>query len=485
MRRVAAAADPDAPRRAVTLPAAWDDAAADALAALAPAPEAVAVSLPLAAEAWIRPIARHAQHLGLEAPLAERLHRLLLLRQGAPTAPVWQGKVDDPGFVLNLAAFHDSTGFDAPAFAEAAETATLALAIAAPGAARLRVGMAELAGLLAALGVGYDTPSAREIARALAAILRGRSEAASAMLARLLGAAVSTSPWPAPPSATVVPGLAATAQAARQAAGPSGLRHASLTAITIPGPAEALLGIETGGIAPAFSPLGPNGLSRTARAWLAASGISLDEALAGLLAGDNPFPSADAAAHVAMHDAVAPFLHAMPPRPAVLAAAAGQMPPTRRELPGRSSGYTQKATVGGHKLYLRTGDYSDGTLGEISVSLNKEGAAFRGLMDSFCAAISIGLQHGVPLAEFVEAFTLTRFGPAGVVEGDPAVTQASSLLDYVFRHLAASYLGRNDIPEPAAGEPPSETGLLPLDLPEASPAARRRHFKVISQHARS
>ncbi len=482
MRRAMAASDPDAPRQAVTLPASWDDGAADALAAFAP--EAGTVSLPVAAEAWIRPIARQAQHIGLEAPLAERLHRLLLLRQGAPTRSVWQGRADDPGFVLNLAAFHDNTGFDAPAFAEAVETATLAVAIAVPSATRLRVGMAELSGLLAALGIGYDTPSARDVARALAAILRGRSEAASALLARLLGTTAPASPWPAAPSATAVPGLAAAAQAARQAAGAGGLRHASLTAITIPGPAEALLGIETGGIAPAFSPLGPTGLSRTARASLVAGGISLEQALAGLLAGDNPFPRADPAAHAAMHDAVAPFLHAMPLRPAVLVPPARQTTPARRELPGRRSGYTQKASVGGHKLYLRTGDYADGTLGEISLALHKEGAAFRGLMDSFCAAVSIGLQHGVPLAGFVEAFTLTRFGHAGAVEGDPAVTQASSLLDYVFRHLAANYLGRNDIPEPAPEEPPSETGLLPLDFPEASAAARRRRFKVISQQGR-
>jgi ribonucleoside-diphosphate reductase alpha chain len=144
--------------------------------------------------------------------------------------------------------------------------------------------------------------------------------------------------------------------------------------------------------------------------------------------------------------------------------------------------------VGGHRLFVRTGEYVDGSLGEVVVALHKESAAFRGLMDSFGHAVSLGLQHGVPLEEYVEAFTFTRFGPAGAVEGDPAVTQATSVLDYVFRHLAANYLGRHDIPDanPVSAEPPSEGAaaapLLPLDLPpaEAAARARRRRFRVIS-----
>src|SRR6202007_804126 len=111
-----------------------------------------------------------------------------------------------------------------------------------------------------------------------------------------------------------------------------------------------------------------------------------------------------------------------------------------RALPPRRAGYTQKAAVGGHRLYLRTGEYDDGSLGEVFIALHKEGAAFRGLMDNFAVAVSLGLQHGVPLEAFVEAFTFTRFGPAGAVEGDAAVTHATSLLDYAFRHLAANYL---------------------------------------------
>jgi hypothetical protein len=246
--------------------------------------------------------------------------------------------------------------------------------------------------------------------------------------------------------------------------------------------------VETGGIAPAFSPLdAAGGLTRAARAWLTARGVTPEAALAELLAGRDPFPTAGAAAHSAMHDAVAPFMHAMPARPEPVRQPAH--PARRQELPARRAGYTQKAAVGGHRLFLRTGEYDDGSLGEVFVALHKEGAAFRGLMDNFALAVSLGLQHGVPLEAYVEAFTFTRFGPAGAVEGDPAVAQATSLLDYAFRHLAANYLGRRDIPEALVEEADTvgngsrdNAPLLPLDLPaDASPRARRRGFRVVSR----
>ncbi|GGH16691.1 vitamin B12-dependent ribonucleotide reductase [Alsobacter metallidurans] len=117
----------------------------------------------------------------------------------------------------------------------------------------------------------------------------------------------------------------------------------------------------------------------------------------------------------------------------------------REKLPDRRKGYTQKAIVGGHKVYLRTGEYEDGRIGEIFIDMHKEGAAFRSLMNNFAIAISLGLQYGVPLEEYVDAFTFTRFEPAGFVQGNDAIKNATSLLDYVFRELAISYLGRNDL----------------------------------------
>ena len=117
----------------------------------------------------------------------------------------------------------------------------------------------------------------------------------------------------------------------------------------------------------------------------------------------------------------------------------------REKLPNRRQGYTQKAVIGGHKVYLRTGEFGDGRLGEIFIDMHKEGAAFRAMMNNFAIAISLGLQYGVPLEEYVEAFTFTKFEPAGMVIGNDAIKNATSILDYVFRELAVSYLGRHDL----------------------------------------
>lgn len=117
----------------------------------------------------------------------------------------------------------------------------------------------------------------------------------------------------------------------------------------------------------------------------------------------------------------------------------------RAKMPQRRRGYTQKANVGGHKVYLRTGEYEDGKLGEIFIDMHKEGSSFRAMMDGFSIAISIGLQYGVPLEEFVEAFTFTKFEPAGLVQGNDSIKNATSILDYIFRELAISYLDRTDL----------------------------------------
>ena len=116
----------------------------------------------------------------------------------------------------------------------------------------------------------------------------------------------------------------------------------------------------------------------------------------------------------------------------------------RRKLPHRRKGYTQKASINKHKVYLRTGEYMDGSIGEIFIDMHKEGAAFRSLMNNFAIAVSIGLQYGVPLEEFVEAFTFTRFEPSGKVHGNTEIKFSTSVLDYIFKELAISYLGRDD-----------------------------------------
>ncbi|MCY4207861.1 MAG: vitamin B12-dependent ribonucleotide reductase [Roseovarius sp.] len=117
----------------------------------------------------------------------------------------------------------------------------------------------------------------------------------------------------------------------------------------------------------------------------------------------------------------------------------------RNKMPHRRKGYTQKAIVGGHKVYLRTGEYDDGSLGEIFIDMHKEGAGFRAMMNNFAIAVSVGLQYGVPLEEFVDAFTFTKFEPAGFVQGNDSIKNATSILDYIFRELAVSYLDRTDL----------------------------------------
>jgi ribonucleoside-diphosphate reductase alpha chain len=138
----------------------------------------------------------------------------------------------------------------------------------------------------------------------------------------------------------------------------------------------------------------------------------------------------------------------------------------RHILPGRRRGYTQKARVGGHKVYLRTGEYEDGQLGEIFIDMHREGAAFRSLMNCFAIAISLGLQYGVPLEEFVDAFVFTRFEPNGMVQGNDQIKMTTSVIDYIFRELAVTYLGRTDFVQVSPEDLRSDTVGKPEQSPE-------------------
>ena len=117
----------------------------------------------------------------------------------------------------------------------------------------------------------------------------------------------------------------------------------------------------------------------------------------------------------------------------------------RFRMPDRRKGYIQKASIGDHKIYLHTGEYNDGKIGEIFIDTNKEGELVKALMNNFAIAISLGLQYGVPLDEFVDAFIDTKFEPSGKVEGNDRILSATSILDYVFRELAISYLGKEEL----------------------------------------
>lgn len=146
----------------------------------------------------------------------------------------------------------------------------------------------------------------------------------------------------------------------------------------------------------------------------------------------------------------------------------------RNRLPSKRKGYTQRAIIGGHKVYIRTGEYNDGTLGELFLDMYKEGAAFRSLMNAFAIAISMGLQHGVPLEEFVDAFTFTKFEPNGPVIGHDRIKMVTSVIDYIFRDLAINYLGRDDLAHKAnqasGDSSPTSLAVTVVDSKKLEPA---------------
>ncbi len=495
MRKLAAGADPDRATRPVTLPADWDDDAASALAELAPGQAGVVLAQ--AAARWIAPLA---DAPGAAPELGARLSLLLLRRAACPDLSIWQlAHADRPAFVLNLAAFaQPGDGFNLDGMVSAIATLVEALHLlrrGGGGPGRLLLG--NLDACLARLGLDYDSDAARDTAACLLALASGCARsgpAGGAGFGPAGGAGFGQAGGDGgdmPPSRGVpVPGLAARARSAWRPAAAECERSIE-TGLSAPGPADALLGLEACGIAPIFSPLRPDGrLAESTLARLAARGMSPASALAASLAGEPVLRAVDFTAVQAMQRAVRPFIDrgTSSLRP-VGAAVTPQTPPDpgqpdprrvgahRRELPSRRGGFTQKASVGGHRLYLRTGEYADGSLGELTISPTRDGPAQRGLMDAFCQAISLGLQHGVPLERFVEAFAYTRFGPSGTVEGDASVATATSPLDYVFRTLAQAYLGHAMPDAPHDHEPQeADDALLPLDLPRSSNAGvRQRH----------
>jgi hypothetical protein len=485
MRQVAASADPDRPARLVTLPAAWDDRAAEALAALAPGDGPV--SLAGAANAWLSLVGQRARQAGRDDKnLVLALQILLRRRQAAPNPAIWRNEPGAPGFTLYAAGFFDATdGFDLDGFAEAARLAACACLLLSPDAQRLEIGMAGLDDLLACLGLDYDSRAARAVGACLAALMRAAVE--HALEGDQPDLLATPADWPAPPKTCAIAGLAEAASIARKT-----VRRAPgampATGVFPPGPTEALLGVETGGIAPAFSPVRERFLTRAAHHRLAAAAMSPEAALATVLTGGVLLPVADLAAHAAMRETVAPYLDFMPPLPASLPApeaenfgeAARRAKPRHEPLPSRHAGFAQKASVGGHRVFLRTGEYADGRLGEISLTLPRENAFVRGLADCFAQAVSLGLQHGIRLEEFVEAFALTRFGPSGLVEGDAAAERATSVIDYAMRSLSATYLGKAlaepELDEEMRAQEQEVAPMLPLDLPRA----KRRGLRLVA-----
>ena len=480
LRRERIGADPDSPPRPVAIPAAWDEDAAAAVAALAPGHGPVV--LPILVENWIRRITTRGRRLGLlETPeeadaLASGLRALLLARRGAPGAEVWRDRREDARFVLNLPAFLDAEGgFDAAGYAAAVALGVRALDILGQGRSpRLRVGFADLAGLLAAFRLPYGGAEAQAVAAAIAALTRGAAEAESGRLAARHGALHPVALiWPEPPAETAIPGLAAAARTALDAAAASpGLRHQGCVALAPADAVEALLGAESAGLAPAAGPLRPARDAEGRYVLLPTRAAQrAGDAAAAILAAPAP------GARAAMEAAVLPFLDAAPPAP-VAVTAPPQAP--RRSAPrpvAHAAARTWRVSVAGARVALRAAEDERGGLREISFSVPREGAAARALLEALAQAVSLGLAQGVPLASFVDAYAYSP-GAGGVVEGDPAIHRATSILDWAFRRLALDYLGRGDLPDPAEEETTpalpalAQPPLLPLDLP-AQPAPRR------------
>lgn len=506
MRVAHVAADPDdLALRAVTLPASWEDEAAVALLQLSGATGA----LRLSGEA-----ARWLDRLGSLPALPGEMEKSvpalgpalaggLLARQIAPLAAFWQGQVDRrSGFVVNLAAFVQEGDFDGERFVETLRLACVALrrlhavngpmlngelplfdapSTSAPeqdglGGPAGTLLLTNLDSCLALMGLDYDSESGRDAACYLSWL--------ATSLARQ-----GAGPVPLPPISCPIAGLEITGRQIRDEMEDSlpDLPNRALieTGFSLPGPVDALLGVESCGLAPIFSPLRADGHLRvSAMSRLAHRGLSLEAALASAVLGENPLPQPGPQAHLSMHRALTGFVDRMPARPdprASLPLTARLERGARRPLPARHGGFTQRTAIGGHRLYLRTGEYEDGSLGEISLTPGRESSMVRGLLESVGQAVTIGLQHGAPLSAYVAQFAHTRFGPAGTVEGDPVAAYASSLLDYAFRALSDSYLGKR-LPDSAPEDPHviEEDPMLPLDIPGDLPPRDRGRLRLVS-----
>ncbi|WP_241663841.1 TSCPD domain-containing protein [Oecophyllibacter saccharovorans] len=453
--------------RTVIVPASWEDAAAQALACLTPT-EGGPVRLSSEAARWVDAIEMTPRLPGTpkEAPPVGRsLSCLLLMRQMAPNAALWQRRPDEqPGFVLRLAGFVQESSFATEQFIASLRLACESLRRlqadghdARSGALPLFenlspadekkpvagiVSLTDLDACLAALGLDYDSPAGREFASAVAALAR-----------QVAGLGTqNVQPAFSSPSFPDLEQVARTLEAhgTEALAGqqdptiPAQFPLAPVeTGFTVPTPTEALLGVESCGLAPIFSPVDDEGhLRPSTLARLAHLGLTPETALARALEGTLPFTRSPSGAQARMQSALAPFCDCLPPmpEPELEEVRTRLERGVRRPLPARQKGFSQRVSVGGHPLVMQTSQFSNGTLAALSLTPTRESPMIRGLMECLSQAVSIGLQFGAPLETFVAQFAHTRFGPCGTVEGDPAVAYASSMLDYAFRTLSAAYL---------------------------------------------
>jgi hypothetical protein len=367
--------------------------------------------------------------------------------------------ISGPQVALNLSSFYEKNQFDVKGFGHASKLWTFALYLMQiPGKPTLSLGYSHLQELLNTMGLAYDSPQARTLAKLLAALMTGQSYHMSALWAKEKGPFPEYEHYKIPliaylnegyqglmsekqntPVMNLYSEACRTWKEALDSAQAYGLQHYSTT--QFPGDSLYTRLLDQGHVQPSR----PEMLSEDAH-------LAMYASLAPFISA--PLQETISLAHglktQKQEDLYGQVLRAQLTR--ITHETAPNQKNTsviytheRKKLPARRKGYTQKAVVGGHKVYVRTGEYENGALGEIFIDMHKEGAAFRSLMNSFAMAISIGLQYGVPLEEFVDAFAFTRFEPYGAVGGNDAIKHATSILDYIFRELAISYLGRTDL----------------------------------------
>ncbi|QDH16949.1 TSCPD domain-containing protein [Swingsia samuiensis] len=498
MRTLTVTTDPDdSLPRSVIFPTVWDDDAAQAIAQLTP--HEGPIRLATEAARWVdmldalpAPDASEGEGEGEAAPinLGRSLSYLLLMRQIAPNIALWQNRPDEtPGFVVKLSSFVQDGCFASEHYIACIKLACSALrrlhsATRAERSGELplfdvpTVPACETAGLillsdldacLANMGLDYDSNAGRQVARAVSAVATSIARAGT----RLPAVKIPTSD---------IPDLEKITQATNQAFPDKNLAIIE-TGFSSSGPIDAILGVEACGLAPIFSPLQENGhLRASTLARLSHKGLTVETALAMAISGENPLPPTNPHAHHDMQQALSGYVDFMPelPEPDLVDQKAKLARGIRRPLPLRQSGFTQKTSVGGHSLFMRTSEFEDGTLGEISITPPKESPMAKGLMDCLGHAVSIGLQFGAPLEAFVERFAYTRFGPAGTVEGDPKSAYASSIVDYAFRTLSEAYLGVH-MPDAPQQEKylTDQSPMLPFDG-APKPPHRNSRLKLVS-----
>ncbi len=500
MRTLHITIDPDSNAlRSVTLPSAWSDDAAQALAQITPS-EGGPVRLASEAARWVElidstPLLPNTPKNA--PPIGRSLSCLLLMQQMAPNLALWRHDPDgQPGFIIKLSSFVQDGLFSTEHFAACVKLACDSLRRLEAAQRPYRSGelplfdepalsfspndpvgailLSDLDACLAAIGLDYDSEAGRAMAQGITQLTQ--------LIARA-GTPIAVPAFSCPQAPDI-----------EQAAVSISAKMQSVTELapveigfSSSGVVDALLEVESCGLGPIFSLVDTQGNLRTSTLHrLAHKGLSPEAALALALDGEAPLHAAGPKAHALMQEALQPFCEHMPilPEPETDALKEKLGRGVRRPLPMRQGGFTQRASIGGHRLFMRTNEFEDGSLGALSLSPPQESPMARGLMECFSQAVSIGLQFGVPLEVFIEKFAYSRFGACGTIEGDDIAAYATSMLDYAFRALSDAYLGQRmpDAPvEPT--EKTQDAPMLPFGLEqETSPprSPKRRNLRLVS-----